>query len=135
LGVKRTDFEMDTEGEAELLGGWIDHHVVLKWRSSKTRKTEYRTTTYWCDARKGRNLVRYQKRQRQRRRVVRLEMRFYRAASVRRAGLSDLSELPHINLQHLFDHHVKAMRFTDRFKIKMMREAAAKERETGREYG
>jgi hypothetical protein len=120
------DFEMKTEEEAIALAEWIDHHLVLKWRSSKTKKMEFRTTTYWCDARKGRNLVRYQNRQN--RCVVRLEMRFLRAASVRRTGLNDLSGLPHLNPRNLFDHHVKARRFTDRFKIKAMREAVAKER-------
>ena len=120
------DFEMNTEGEADALAEWIDHHVVLKWRSSKTRKMDYRTTMYWCDARRGRNLVRYQKRQR--RHVVRLEMQFYRAASVRRAGLGDLTELPSTSPRKLFDHHIKARRFTDKFKIKAMREAAVQER-------
>ncbi len=126
--ISRVDFAFDfyVEGadEEDALADWIDQYVVLKWRSARTRKIYYGTTVYWCDGHKGRNLVLYRKRPG----VVRMEMRFYRAASVRRAGLNDLAELPTINPQRLFDHHVNAMRFTERYKVKVMREAVAQDR-------
>lgn len=117
------DFKMQSLKAADALVEWFDHHLVLKWRSSKTRKMIIRTTVYWCDRHKGRNIALYQKRGR----VVRLEMRFKRAASVRRAGLDDLQRLPSVNPKLLFDHHCKARRFTERFKLRSMRKAASRE--------
>jgi hypothetical protein len=32
------DFEMETPEAADALMAWIDHYIVLKWRSAKTRK-------------------------------------------------------------------------------------------------
>ena len=118
------DFRVNSESDVDALADWIDHHVVLKWRSSRTRKRVVKSTVYWCDARKGRNIALYRKRDC----VVRMELRLFSTASVRRAGLDDLTKLVSINPQGLFNHHVKARRFTERFKIKAIREAVKQER-------
>jgi len=118
------DFEMETPEAADTLMAWIDHHIVLKWRSSMTGKMEYGGTIYWCDKARGRNIALYRKGDR----VVRLELRFYRAQAVRRAGLDDLVKLPLINPKKVFEHNIKARRLTERYKINAMRKAVKEDR-------
>jgi hypothetical protein len=119
------DFDMEGPDEADALTEWIDHIVVLKWRSSRTHKTNYGTTVYWADKHKGRNIAVYRKGFN----TIRLELRFFRAATVRRAGLDDLSKLPQINPKELFDHHVKGRHLTKTYKIKAMRKAVKEDKE------
>ena len=122
------DFYMASEAEADALTAWIDKHVALKWRSAKARKTVFKTTVYSCDKTRGRNSALYRKRPH----VVRLEMRFYRAGTARRAGLDDPGTIAAVNPKELFDHHFTARQFTERHKIKVMRQVAARERERQR---
>ena len=93
------DFVMNSEEEANALMDWIDHHLRLRWRPSRSRKrwidsAEERRmgrpcrpgrTIYWADKRGRRNLILYNKS----RNVLRLEMKFFSTASVRRANLAD----------------------------------------------
>lgn len=138
--VSRVDFayDFDTQGpdEADALTEWIDHNVILKWRSRRTHKTasysiddggnEYgRPTNYWCDKHKGRNIALYRKRLN----TVRLELRFYRAATVKRLGLNDLFEIPQINPKRLFDHHIKGRRLKESYKLKIVRRIIKEDRE------
>jgi Phage replication protein CRI len=115
------DLHVNSEDEADALTDWLDRHLVLRWRSSKTRKLVIDTTVYWCDQTKGRNIAVYRKH----RQTVRLELRFYRAASVRRAGLDDPTALACINPKRLIDHHLTARRLTERHKRKVMRRAGS----------
>ncbi len=118
------DFYMASEAEADALTAWIDKYIALKWRSSKTRKMEFKTTVYACGQTRGRNSALYRKRAH----IVRFELRFYRAGTARRAGLDDPGTIAAVNPRALFDHHFTARRFTERHKIKVMRQAAAEER-------
>ena len=81
-------------------------------------------TIYWCDKHRGRNIALYRKRDR----VVRLELRFYRAQTVKRAGLHDLVKLPSINPKKVFEHNIKARRLTKKYKINAMRKAVKEDR-------
>lgn len=118
--VRRVDLAYDlTTDDPDGLAAWLDHRLVLKWRSPSARKVVYRTTIYWCDKTKARNIALYQKRSD----VIRLELRFFRAATVRRAGLHDLDRLPTINPKELFDHNVRAWRLSEKYAIKVMRNA------------
>jgi hypothetical protein len=60
--------------------------------------------------------------------VVRLELRFYRAQTVRRANLDDLVKLRSINPKKVFEHNIKARRLTEKYKIKATRKAVKEDR-------
>lgn len=118
------DLTVENVDAADQLTEWIDRHVVLKWRSPKTRKMEYGGTIYWCDKHKGRNIALYRKGDH----VIRLELRFYRAQTLKRADLRDISDLPLINPKKLFDHHIKGRRLSEKFKINAMRRSVREDR-------
>lgn len=99
------DIRLPDEPTADVVADWLDRHLVLKWRSARTRKAWVGRTIYWSDARRARNLVLYPKS----RTMIRLELRFLNAAAVRRAGLSDPAALAGLDPAALFEHHVKAV--------------------------
>lgn len=127
--ISRLDTAFDfTTDDPDALIAWLDQHIVLKWRSPKAHKTIFGTTVYWCDKHKGRNIAVYRKRPG----VVRLELRFFRARTVERSGLSDLSRLPSINPKKVFDRHIKGRRLTEKYLIKVMRKVVSDDIEWAR---
>ena len=118
------DFSTGGEEDADALLDWLDQHVILKWRSPASRKKRLedrrgRRTVYWTDGRPARNLVIY--RNRKMINVVRLELRFINAGSVKRAGLDRLEALENLDLTALINHNIKAERFTDGHITKVVR--------------
>ncbi len=104
------DFRAESDGEAADLIDWLDRHLVLKWRPAKSQKVRVGETTYWTDKRRARNLVTYRKSDR----IVRLELRFQNARSVRGAGLDEPEKLTTASPSELIAHNVKAERMTER---------------------
>lgn len=123
--VSRIDVAYDfaTDDPSGLMA-WLVEYIVLKWRSRRASMWRVKTTTYWCDRHKGRNVAVYHKR----RHVVRFELRFLRAAAVRRAELDDLFQLPEIDPEVLFRHHVKACNLSERRVRRIVRRTVAGER-------
>ncbi len=111
------DFSMDGDEGADALFGWFDRHVILKWRSPRSRKKCMDGTVYWADKCRARNLVVYMKAIN----VIRLELRFFNARAVRRAGLNKLETLESVNMKKLIGHNLKAERFTERHILNVVR--------------
>ena len=117
------DFLMESVAAADQLTCWIDHYVILKWRSRLTRKWEDEGTIYWCDRHKGRNIALYRKPGN----VVRLELRFFRAQTVKTHGLSDVTKLPSVDPKVLFEHHVGGRQLSEKWKAGIIRRAVSED--------
>jgi len=129
------DFSMDREEGADALFGWLDRHVILKWRSPRSRKKVMDGTVYWADKRRARNLVVYMKAID----VVRLELRFFNARAVMRAGLNNLEMLESVDMNKLIGHNLKAESFTERHILNVVRgtfkqDMVRHQRNQGRRY-
>ena len=143
--VKRVDiavdFRMRDEEEARALAGWLVRQIKLKWRSKRGRKRYLREEdqrrgafwVLWTGGHKPRDLCVYVKPGN----VVRMELRFQKAAAVRRAGLDKLEELENLDVRKLIGRNITAEKLTERritsiirktHKDDMMRHRASKRR-------
>lgn len=115
------DFHMVDASAADALTAWIDKHFVLKWRSTRSAKMRIENTIYWGDGKRARNLVAY--RNRRSSHIVRLELRFVGAHSVRRAGMTTTEKLRAINPSQILSHNITAKMpmLSDRYVKKVMR--------------
>ncbi len=112
------DFIMRDKDEARALAEWLVRQIILKWRSKRGRK-RYPTVeqeqrgafwVLWTGGHKPRDLCVYLKPGN----VVRMELRFQKAAAVRRAGLDKLEELENLDVQKLIGRNITAARLTER---------------------
>jgi hypothetical protein len=113
------DYHTESEDRAGALIDWLDHLLILKWRSAQSQKTRIGDTVYWTDERRARNLVVYRNRKSDR--VVRLELRFMNSGAVRRAGLDKTEKLRTASPIKIIAHNVKAQKPTARFTQKAIR--------------
>ena len=118
------DFETVTERSADALESFLDTHLVLKWRPAASTKLSVRSTVYWANGCRSRNLTMYYKRAR----TIRLELRFLNSRSVRRAKLANPATLARLNPRKLLAHNLKLVALTERQISNMKRRAVSKDR-------
>ncbi len=112
------DFRMRDEDEARALFDWLTRRAKLKWRSKRGRKQYPREIdqrrgalwVLWTGRHRPRDLCVYVKPGN----VVRMELRFQKAAAVRRAGLDKLEELENLDVRKLIGRNIKTEKLTER---------------------
>jgi hypothetical protein len=130
------DMQMPSAADAKELNDWIVRHAVLRWRR-KGPMDDYENGGVGWVQRKGkrrypRNIVIYADKPN---RItgddncVHMELRFLNAASLKRQGIRNVSDLTHINPNILFAKHVKWSNAGDNYVSNAMRKAVTADRQ------
>ncbi len=125
--IRRCDLAFDFHSApdvSEKLATLIDEHLILKWRARRAIKVRIDTTTYWAMKCRGRNVAQYRKKDD----VLRVELRFLNAASVKRAGLADPSLLAALNPAILADRNFRLRILKQAWVEKCVRRAVNRDR-------
>ena len=118
------DFTLPNQRAADALAEYLDRHLLLKWRPTGALKEHYRSTIYWAQDNRSRNLAMYHKRES----ILRLELRFLNSASVKRAGLEDPAKIEVARAADLLAKNIRLLSFKESHVHKSIRRSIREDR-------
>jgi hypothetical protein len=125
--IFRFDIAFDFVGDnRDYIHSLLLRHIILRWRIKGKMFDFGSGSVRWCPNGRPRNLFLYDRGDR-----TRLELRFFRAGTVRRQGVRCVQDLMNINPQALFEKHLKwsdVTNIAERFIQKIMRNEVDRDR-------